>query len=104
MQEINLVQGFRGSISYLLNFDGKDIDISNVTSVLFNFTDRRETLQQSIRCKQGSAQNEAIIPFTTQLTGYGDYFGEFVIKNGSDVSIYPITDRIPLHVRKRIQV
>jgi hypothetical protein len=104
MQEINLVQGFRGKIQYLLNCDGRDIDISNATSILFNFADRHETNQHSIRCENGDLPNEAVIPFLqNELQTFGEFFGEFVIRDGSDISIYPITDRIRIHIRKRIQ-
>lgn len=104
MQEINLVQGFRGEIRYRLNYDGKDIDISSVTSVLFNFTDRCEQNHYSIRCKQGSFPNEVIIRFVKETSNYGDCYGEFVIRDGENISIFPVVGHIPVNIRKRIHM
>jgi len=100
-QEINLVQGFKGDVPYVLNFNGITPDISNAT-VRFNFADRRETKRYSILCREGSVPNEVIIPFTNQTMDHGDFFGEFVIKSSTRIDIYPILDRIPIKIRKCI--
>lgn len=98
--EIKLVQGFKGDYSYILDFNGVDIDISSNTTVYFNFTDRRETKRYSILCKEGSQPNEVIIPFTNQTVDNGEFFGEFVIQTVYGRDIYPIEDRIPIKIRK----
>lgn len=98
--EIKLVQGFRGDFPYLLNFNGVNIDISQNTTVYFNFTDRRETKRYSILCRQGTQPNEVIIPFTTQTVDHGEFFGEIVIQTVYGTDIYPIEDRIPIKIRK----
>ena len=98
--EIKLVQGFKGDYSYILNFNGMNIDISSNTTVYFNFTDRRETKRYSILCKEGAQPNEVIIPFTNQTTDHGEFYGEFVIQTVYGRDIYPIEDRIPIKIRK----
>lgn len=99
-QEINLVQGFKGDYPYTLNFNGITPDISNAT-VRFNFTDRRESKRYSILCRESSS-NEVIISFTNQTTEHGFFFGEFVIQSSTRTDIFPITDRIPVTIRKCI--
>ena len=101
-QEIKLVQGFKGDLPYILNFNGINIDVSSNTTVYFNFTDRREVNRYSIRCRNGSQPYEVIIPFTNQTVNHGEFYGEFVIQTVHGKSIYPIEDRIHITIRKAI--
>jgi len=99
-QDIKLVQGFKGDLSYTLNFSDVDINITSNTTVYFNFTDRRESNRYSILCRNGSKPNEVIIPFTNQTINHGEFYGEFVIQTVYGKDIYPIEDRIPIKIRK----
>ncbi len=96
MQEIKLVQGFRGSVNYTL-----DCDVSKAV-VRLNFTDRYEQNKKSILCRQGDTPYEVMIPFNTETSEAGDFFGEFVIQTVFGVDIYPIGGYVPIKIRKRI--
>lgn len=96
MQEIKLVQGFRGSIKYTL-----DSDVSKAV-VRLNFTDRYEQNKKSVLCRQGDSPNEVVIPFNRETTEAGDFFGEFVVQTVFGVDIYPVEGHIPIKIRKRI--
>lgn len=101
MNAIQLVQGFQGTVKYILNFDGL-LNLDHCT-VTFNFTDRLEQNRFSIPCRKGDSPREVIIPFTAKETsGYGDFFGEFAVKSIRELSIYPITGHVPMTIRKRI--
>lgn len=101
-QEIKIVQGFRGDYPYTLSFNGVDIDVSSNTTVYFNFINHSETTRHSILCNQGSKPNEVIIPFTTQTSEHGEFYGEFVIQTVNGRSIYPIESMILVKIRKCI--
>lgn len=101
MENITIKQGFRGELQYTLNYEGKDIDVSGA-SVRFNFVDGHEKNRQSILCRQGDAPNEVIIPFKNESALPGDFYGEFVIKDGSTVLIYPIKWYVNLKITKSV--
>jgi len=102
MIAIQLVQGFVGTIKYILNFEGQIVDLEHRT-VTFNFTDRLEQNRYSILCKKGTSPGEVLIQFSAKETeGFGDFYGEFVVKSIRDTSIYPITGHVLLKIRKRI--
>lgn len=101
---INLVQGFQGIKSYILNFDGNYVDVSNAV-VTFNFVDRYEKNKHSIKCKRGKESSEVLIPFTEKDTSdFGDFYGEFVVKTLNNIEIFPILDYIPIIIRKRVEL
>ncbi|MDD4521713.1 MAG: hypothetical protein PHW84_02010 [Methanosarcina sp.] len=101
-QQINLVQGFKGEITHQLNFNGVLIDVSDATKITFNFSDRCGKTRYSIRCNKGESPYEVKIPISNEAAVYGEFYGEFVIKRGSKVDIYPLENKIPVSIRKCI--
>lgn len=100
---IQFVQGFRGNIPYILNFDGKLIDVSD-SMVTFNFVDGLEQKRHSINCVCGAPQGNITIPISKKdSTDYGEFYGQFVIKNISGgVDIYPINGYIFVKIQKGV--
>lgn len=100
---IYFVQGFQGEIPYILNFDGKLIDISD-SIVTLNFADRLGQKRHSIRCNSGHSKGEVVIPiYKKDSVDYGEFYGQFVIKYKSgNMDIYPISDYIFVRIQKGI--
>ncbi len=88
-------------MKYTLDFGGDNVNLSGA-SVRFNFVDGHEKNRQSILCRHEDSSNEIIIPFKFESALHGDYLGEFVIKSGSNVYIFPRKWYINLKIEKCI--